>query len=393
MVVRLRKLLGALGLVVIVACGGGAAPKGAEGEPVEEEEGRGNLAVQIKKVSSSDVRSIWIELLPDPQPGEYPDNVPVRFPLFEQGGTWSGFGTDIFLGTYSVTAYAFDRVVGEQAFILDQGNVRSEALFRSHAQSVRIQHNQTTALFLLLHEQTEPGVLEMPRFVAVHFDRAVVEQWEKLLITVEAEPGAGTLGTLIGRFHEGATPGTDPGQAGLFEGPGDFAGGTIAQIVWVPPREQGPKFFVLRIENDAGQVVELGVEVEVGTDIGDVQILFELNEAPEMVVDEMRVLNGSTGTEVSLWIDFDDEEGEDVSYQWTDDCGPEFVWTAGESGTVPTPSLRVYAELIDDTRSAASRDRDPDASCTITLEAQDERGARRRLHIEILTGWLEPEEP
>lgn len=370
--------------LILAACGGTGGSE--EGDPRPSTPEQGALAFHAQGIEAEAVRSMWVEMTPDPANSPYKDNPVYLVPLSLDGREWRSEAKDFYVGAYSVRVFAFDKFIGEEAVV----DLQPTAIFSSAARRVDVQQNQHKTVTFLLYEQGAEDRQLIPRFLAVEFDRALVEQWEKLGITVDASGGEAPLRQLRGGFLPGDVPGTAPGSAGLFGPAANFQGGNRAWIEWTPPRREDTYSFLLGISNERGDEAELGVSVPVGLDIGDIDFHIHFNHAPEARV-LTRLDNSDDGTSVHLTTTFTDPEQMDIHYEWTHNCPADFRWqSVAPTGTVSHGDTVVFdlSDVVPGGRPG--RIYDPAAVCVLRLALEDTGGSKRLQRLEIPIGMLQP---
>lgn len=338
----------------------------------------GGISFRVQATEVASIQSVWIEMIPDPDhaASRYDDNPTYRVELTYDGREWKGREERIYAGVYRVTAYAFDHLVP----LRNLKYSKEIAAYVSSEREVEIVANQNSRIVFILYEQVEDDVLPLPRFRTVHFDREVVEQIDVLRIDVEADGGDSPLTRLSGLYPAGAQPGTRPGESGVFGPDYDFAGGTDGWLSWTPPRRQDVYPLRLWIGNESGHEAELGIEVEVGVDRGDVDFKLLFNHAPEAKV-RSDVANDANGTSITLEALIHDWEGDDVTYSWSHDCGADFTWMGTVIDTVAS-GTQVEIEL------EGQGTRPQGTTCGIALELEDDGDSRRLIPLEVPVGWL-----
>lgn len=381
-------ILGLLGALALFACGG------HDKEPSKPK--TGGVKVVVQNVTSNAVRKVVVDLTPhgDPTGKSY------RFNLSKDGKTWHAFAKKIYVGSYVVVARAFDR---------EDANPDSvKPIFKSHPVIVDIPHNGVAKVYLLLHEETKPGKERLPTFVSVVLSKETIEQWETLRIDVE---GKGSNRPL--ELSGFAAPGTPGHLRGVFSGSTDFVfttGSDIgsASLTWKPPAYEGPRQLYLQIVDSRGNIAEMGIWVNVGKNVGALDVHAAFNLAP--VVDlRPLVRNDDNGTTVLLWLFVEDDrsrvdEGE-IGYEWSTTCNGTFITTGGYA-----PGEGTYVEEPTDLGPPGTSFRfqitpanlPPGNECemelTVTDYEEDEygnlvAGASRVVQLTIDTELLTPQTP
>lgn len=339
------------------ACGDepGATPPG---------EARGGLVVAAKSlVDLSDVDSVTVTLTGDEATYELSL---VR----DTNGIWRGDRQNLYVGSYAVTAEARD-AGGELLF------------FSAPNQSITITKGDTTAVTIFLNEVTDPAAFEFPRFVMITLDKAVVEQWERLTISVEVEGGVAPY-SIAGESAVVNVPDWNP--------PGTFhdaqMSGPLGSIDWEPPLHAGPKWFKVKVIDGNGNSAEVGIDVTVGGDIGDVELDVEFIMAPATTITG-RVLNDNEGTTAYLWVQSAGPGATGpMAYTWDHgDCGGYFM-SGTEAGTFtpPAPGSGWYFKYQIDRGEASG-------TCTLTLTTEGDHGATYLSEVTIDTEWVQPTTP
>lgn len=353
--IRYGTVLAVISLFV-AACG--------EDPASQQPEARGGLKVAAKSlVDLEDVESVTVRLASEGADYEL---------SLERGtdGVWRGERKHLYVGSYAVTAEAKD--------------AGGEVLFSAAPdQEVTISKNATTAVTIFLNEVMDPGEVEFPRFVMITLDKAVVEQWERLTISVEVEGGAAPY-SLSGENAVLNVPEWNP--------PGSFhdeqMSGNTGSIEWEPPLHAGPKWFKVRVTDAAGNIAEVGIDVTVGSDIGDAEVEVDFIMAPVTTV-AGRVLNDNEGTTAYLWV-LPGGPGATgpMTYAWGHgDCNGTFL-TGAETGTFtpPAPADGWYF------RYQIGRG-DASGVCTLTLTTVGSHGAAYVNEVLIDTEWVQPTVP
>lgn len=357
-----------------VACGDAPAGPGLEGDP------RGGVSVAAKSLQDlEEVASVTVTLSDSEASYELALAA-------DTDGVWRGQQDNLYVGEYAVEALAKDA----------GGNTLFAA---APDQTVLITKDATTALTLYLNEVAEPGEVEFPRFEMISLDKAVVEQWERLTVTVEVEGGEGPY--QIAGENALNPPAWNP--PGSFHDP-QFSG-TTGSIDWEPPAHAGAKWFKVRVTDARGNVAEVGIDVAVGSDVGSAQVEVDFIMAPITEITG-RVLNDNEGTTAYLWVTGADAGATGpVAYTWDHgDCGGVFE-SGAESGTFtpPAPSAGWYFKyqidrpLLDppQTTPGGTDAGDPAGIglCTIGLHTEGDHGATYVNDVVIDTTWVQPATP
>lgn len=231
-------------------------------------------------------------------------------------------------------------------------------------------------------------------------------------ITAEVRPGKGTPTTLSGRGPHVPAPGF---VQGTFGPDGNFNASNVAQIEWTPDNESGPAWFVLIANDDAGDTAEVGVDLTV-TAVGDVEIEFELNDAPTIDIEVIKHLNDAEGTHFYANVTYNDDNPGNIDYEWTYECPDvdwlelasydfEEVWkgalAASRTGSVAAGTTQYFefhiereqvpGETLEDKREA----RDAlHGDCTLSVKLVDSTNSDLEVTHEVTfdADWIEPVE-
>lgn len=99
----------------LAACGATGAPEEVEAKPSTPEQGA--LSFHAQGIEAEAVRSMWVEMTPNPASSPYTDN-PVYFvPLSLDGREWRSESKNFYVGAYSVRVFAFDKFIAEEAVV------------------------------------------------------------------------------------------------------------------------------------------------------------------------------------------------------------------------------------------------------------------------------------
>lgn len=343
---------------LFVACGGENSGK------------RNGFVFRAAGVDAEDIQSIWVKLVPIrglPDPDNPGQDLPLDSPygtittrlikLQKNDQFWTTEVDYIYAAVYDATAYGYVDDLSEAEFEADDG---ASAAYASMTIEFTVQKGLTGSLFFILNEQTEtPEPLLMPRFTAIIFDKEIVEQHETLEITlvgISKKP----LVHFWGRSGAGSFD-----YHWIYDPPsgnkGDFPPGqNSAVLTWTPPDEEGFYWFVVAIEDEDGDIAEMGIWATVGRNQGDTQTfgVQAFNLAP-IIESQLRILNDHDGTTSYIWLDVSDDRTNGtngfIDYEWTWVCETEeeeaelgqtfFIVEVGKSDfTTITEKTRVFSD-------------------------------------------------
>jgi len=374
----MKRILSAAVALAMAACGG------LEAGGIDE--GHGSLAVTVQAVTAPDsnfhelgeVQSVVVSLtrtLPSPL-------APIELTLARDGASnsWTAVLSDVLVGTYTgVATIAFNG--GRPAI-------------QSTEAEVEIVEGETANLLLFVNQAYEYDFAP-PFFTSISMNKASVKMGQTLELTVGADGGvevAPRTLTLTGR-HWGVTPDDERGTFTTATFP---AGGT-GTITFTAPAKSTSKGFVIKVEDAAHNVAEMGVMVMVdATGTMNVEVLF--NFAP-VIMGSIRTLNDPDGTWVYLAMDVVDWDAATsasvMHYEWESDCGGNFFDYA-------TPPLTLAMEgdflpagpgthAISNWKYGIPRGEALSDVCTLTLHVADDRGATATANLEIHTDLLLPD--
>lgn len=374
----MKRILFAAVALATAACGG------LEAEGIGE--GHGSLAVTVQAVTAPDsnfqdlgeVTSVKVTLTRTaPTP-----SAPFEVALVRDGTTnaWKAVEAHVLVGTYTGVATI--------AFTGGRPSIQSTEA------SVEIVEGQTANLLLFVNQEYEYDFTP-PFFTSISMNKASVKMGQTLELTVGADGGVDvaprTL-TLTGR-HWGVTPAD---ERGTFTSTTFSAGGT-GTITFTAPDKSTSKGFVLKIEDAAHNVAEMGVMVMVdATGTMNVEVLF--NFAP-VIMGSIRTLNDPDGTWVYLAMDVVDWDASTsnsvMHYEWASDCGGDFFDYA-----IPPMTLAMEGDFlpagpgihaISNWKYGIPRGEALADVCTLTLHVADDRGATAIANLEIHTDLLLPD--
>lgn len=283
---RIQKpLLAALAALLIFACG-----EGGEGADT------GGLRVTFANLDSEIAKVEWSLLN-----GE--ETLLIDSGTIEEE-PWAILVEDLAAGTYVIRAEAY---VGSDVTPSFEGSASFEIVSGQPAGSLTV----------VLHELGAGDAFDALRFVSIHATNKAPEFGERVNFTVEAAPGqGGALDTLSIRVPTSAPPGF---VLGTPDGPTDFEGATVAQIGWTAPNEAGKVWFVLVITDTAGNLAEIGVDLEVVFSV-DQTFSFDFNTAPTASIHIHKILNDAEGTHLFLGVTYDDDRAASIAYTWSWAC-------------------------------------------------------------------------
>lgn len=305
---------------------------------------------------------------------------------------WEVVIQDLRFGPYSVMATAFD--------------ADEEIIFQSEETSVEVKRGIESMMVVLYQTDTEI-LSNTPRITSIVFDKAEVRVEEDLEITVNTTGGVGSL-NLGGKFWTGAC--TDPSQRGELptgtaaclspeaDSFGSFGTATGTTITWTAPKylpteddslapsQHGDQaWFVLVIEDGAGNSTELGVDVPLFNTIENYAVQTSFFMAP-VIEASSRVVNDADAAYFVLNYLVTADEGnasDELAYELTSGC--DYTHKGGvtdAAGTIDSgQSLRFYLEVDNDHRNG---------DCEFTFKATDAQGLSSTHSQSLSTEFILP---
>lgn len=356
---------------------------------------RGSLRVTVQGADPDLVQKILVRLEPMREGGTPYE---VELDRLAERGAWETLISDVLVDAYVVSAMAYDT--------LNADPEETEPVLFSHPVQVIIPVDDVANVFLVMSDDyygEKPP--ELPYFVAVVLSRDRIEQWETVDIRVYGGGGEPPL-VLSGRSpldEFNANHGTFSEPQELAYDLGEPVGS--AQLTWTPPRNEGLRTLVLRLNDQKNNAVEMTVKVLVGKNIGSVDFGVRFHLAPGLSL-LSKTSNVDEGVRFEGWVtvldDVTREKPAQRTYEWTHaDCGGSFESGGGPAdgsfmpNDVSKPGTMFFSYFV------ADEDRPEEGACELSfvltewnqVDGNMEAGVSSELHFELVTEQLQPSTP
>ncbi|AKU91192.1 hypothetical protein [Vulgatibacter incomptus] len=252
--------------------------------------------------------------------GEVVNNINIELERDPISGRWSASRDRVFVGTYALSAEAQS----------PQG-----VLFRSEPRDVSITKDAHSTVVIVMNQASQPGDIYAPVLGYLGFP-TYVEQGDTAQIHVVANQGEGAL-TASGSFPAGAQ------FTGEFGNPVTVVNGE-AILQWTAPRNNGPKPLIIRVSDQDGNRVEMGIVIQVGVDYAEALLEATFNLAPHVEI-RGEVTHSAASSELAIRLrSVDTDSVGQMRYEWTSTCGGTFTQGAA-TGTFTTTTTGEIAEV------------------------------------------------
>ena len=321
---------------LLAACGGNESARSAD---------VGSLDVQVmtaglNEAAPADLATITVAL----------DGPQDEVATLTRDATTGQFATtfeELLVGDYAVTATG-----------LDAGG---QTIYFATAQTVTVRKDQNAQVVIVMN-QRDPDAhpVPAPSFQALSVTDVTPEQQTTVDITVTASNATKVWGRhAMSAQNPGLFSATEADKAALANG--------TATIQWTSPAVPGMAWFVIVVEDDAGNKAEMGVTVWVGPDRGFVtNVEFNFNLAPTASF-VTRTINDRDAAYLYVWVTAADTSAT-VNYAWNvagsgSTCAAAFH-SGAASGTVATGAQSYFRIDVPNAARTAP-------SCVMTLTLDD----------------------
>ena len=308
----MKKLCFAAVAALLAACGGNEPTTGSDVGSLNVQV----LASAVNEAAPAELDTIVVTLSGPETKGAT---------LTRQNGTFSHQFEELLVGTYSVVATGYD--------------VAGQAIFFSTATNVDVVKDTDGSVVVVMNERdpdAEPVLL--PKFLSLTVSDLTPEQQVAIDIAVTTERATKMWGK-YGNFMAGTTAVTEAAPVLLTNGAG--------AMTWTAPSTPGMAWFIVIVQDDAGNTSEMGVTVWVGPDRGfETGIEFNYNLAPTATF-KVRQLNDRDAATYYIWVTPTDTTP--IAYAWTAAAGENCTFidkptSAPLSGTI-VPATETYFKI------------------------------------------------